>query len=54
MQDLSRFKLAKAFRGLNPLVVQAWWIVDSLFFRPPPNASSAMVSAGASVKIVKD
>jgi putative colanic acid biosynthesis acetyltransferase WcaF len=36
MQDLSKFKLDKAFRGRNPLLVQLWWLADSLFFRPSP------------------
>lgn len=33
-QDLSKFKLPKNFRGRNVFIVQLWWIVQSLFFRP--------------------
>ncbi|HXA01673.1 MAG TPA: putative colanic acid biosynthesis acetyltransferase [Cytophagaceae bacterium] len=36
MQDLSSFKMDKNFRGRPALVVQLWWLIDSLFFRTSP------------------
>lgn len=33
-QDLSKFKLPINFRGRNAFIVQLWWIVQSLLFRP--------------------
>jgi putative colanic acid biosynthesis acetyltransferase WcaF len=32
-QNLEKFKLPKNFRGRNFVVVQLWWIVQSVFFR---------------------
>jgi len=34
MQELNTFKLPKNFRGKNAVVVQLWWIVQSLLFKP--------------------
>jgi len=36
MQKLSLFKLPFNFRGRNFFTVQAWWLVESLFFRSSP------------------
>tara|TARA_B110000046_G_scaffold54204_1_gene60629 strand:+ start:9686 stop:10228 length:543 start_codon:yes stop_codon:yes gene_type:complete len=36
MQQLNRFKLPKNFRGRNAFVVQLWWLVQALFFKPSP------------------
>lgn len=36
MQDLSRFRLPPGFRGRSALVVQLWWLVQALLFRPSP------------------
>ena len=35
-QDLSTFRLPENFRGRPGWVVQAWWIVEALLFRPSP------------------
>ncbi len=35
-QDLSRFRLPDNFRGRPGWVVQLWWIVEALLFRPSP------------------
>ncbi len=35
-QELNKFKLPKGFRGKNPVVVQVWWFVQSIFFKPSP------------------
>lgn len=35
-QELNKFKLPKNFRGRNAIVVQAWWFVQAVFFRPSP------------------
>lgn len=35
-QDLSKFSVPKEFRGKNPIIVQLWWIVDALLFKPSP------------------
>ena len=36
IQDLSKFKLPKNFRGRSGLFVQLWWTVDFLLFKPSP------------------
>lgn len=36
LQNLSLFKLPPNFRGRSALVVQLWWLVDSVFFRTSP------------------
>lgn len=36
MQDLSRFKLQKNFRGRSALAVQIWWVVQATLFRASP------------------
>ena len=36
IQDLSKFKLPKNFRGRSSLIVQLWWMVDFLLFKPSP------------------
>lgn len=36
MQDLSRFRLPPGFRGRSAVVVQLWWLVQALLFRPSP------------------
>ncbi|HDH7847170.1 putative colanic acid biosynthesis acetyltransferase [Raoultella ornithinolytica] len=36
MYKLSEFSIPRGFRGRSGLVVQLWWIVDSLLFRPSP------------------
>lgn len=36
MQELSKFKLPKNFRGKNVFVVQLWWMVEAIFFRLSP------------------
>lgn len=36
MQDLSKYKTPKAFRGKSKIVVQLWWIVYALFFKTSP------------------
>ena len=40
-QDLSRFKLPAGFRGRSALMVQLWWLVDALLFRPSPQFAYA-------------
>jgi putative colanic acid biosynthesis acetyltransferase WcaF len=35
-QDLSRFRLPKDFRGRPGWVVQLWWLVQAILFRPSP------------------
>lgn len=35
-QDLTRFRVPPAFRGRSALVVQLWWLVQALLFRPSP------------------
>jgi putative colanic acid biosynthesis acetyltransferase WcaF len=35
-QNLKSFKVPAGFRGRSALVVQIWWLVDCLFFRPSP------------------
>ena len=36
MQNLKTFKLPGNFRGRNAIVVQLWWLVQSLFFKNSP------------------
>ncbi len=36
MQKLNSFKLPNNFRGRNAIVVQLWWLVQSLFFKNSP------------------
>lgn len=36
IQNLKKFKLPKNFRGRNAVVVQLWWIVQSIFFKKSP------------------
>ena len=36
MQDLSKFKLPKNFRGRSAIYVQLWWLVHSLLFKTSP------------------
>lgn len=36
LQQLSRFRLPKGFRGRSAVVVQLWWIVQALLFKPLP------------------
>lgn len=36
MQKINEFKLPENFRGRNVLVVQLWWIFQSVFFRLSP------------------
>lgn len=36
MQDLSRFRLPRGFRGRSAIVVQLWWIVQGSIFRASP------------------
>lgn len=36
IQDLRRFRLPKGFRGRSALMVQIWWLVQSLLFHPSP------------------
>tara|TARA_R110002072_G_scaffold96968_10_gene213108 strand:+ start:231 stop:782 length:552 start_codon:yes stop_codon:yes gene_type:complete len=35
-QDLNKFKLPKNFRGKSPIVVQLWWLVQSILFNTSP------------------
>ena len=35
-QDLSAFRLPVGFRGRSAWVVQLWWLVDVVFFKPSP------------------
>ena len=35
-QDLSRFRTPAGFRGRSGVIVQLWWLVDSLLFRSSP------------------
>jgi putative colanic acid biosynthesis acetyltransferase WcaF len=35
-QDLSKFHTPPTFRGRNPIIVQLWWLVDALLFKPSP------------------
>lgn len=35
-QDLNLFELPKDFRGKNPVIVQLWWIVQSIFISTSP------------------
>lgn len=35
-QDLTRFRVPKGFRGRSALMVQLWWVVQALLFRPSP------------------
>ena len=35
-QNLSRFRMPAGFRGRGTVVVQLWWLVDTLLFRPSP------------------
>ncbi len=35
-QDLSRFKVPPGFRGKSQWVVQIWWLVQAILFRPSP------------------
>lgn len=35
-QDLSRFRQPAGFRGRHAVVVQLWWLVSALLFRPSP------------------
>ena len=36
MHNLSEFRLPAGFRGRSALVVQLWWLVEALLFRPSP------------------
>ena len=36
VQDLSKFKVPKGFRGRSALIVQLWWAVQSLLIHPSP------------------
>lgn len=36
MHDLSLYRTPKNFRGKSKIIVQLWWIVQSLFFKPSP------------------
>jgi len=36
MQQLNTFKLPNNFRGKNAIVVQLWWLVQSVFFKNSP------------------
>lgn len=36
MQQLNTFKLPNNFRGKNAIVVQLWWLVQSIFFKNSP------------------
>lgn len=35
-QDLSKYKNPKGFRGRPAVVVQLWWLVHSILFKPSP------------------
>lgn len=35
-QDLSKFQLPRNFRGKNPVIVQLWWLVQSIFISTSP------------------
>ena len=35
-QDLSRFRLPPHFRGKPAWLVQLWWLVQAVLFRPSP------------------
>lgn len=35
-QDLKKFKLPDNFRGKNPVIVQIWWVIQSVFVAPSP------------------
>lgn len=35
-QDLARFRMPAGFRGRGAVLVQLWWLVDTLLFRPSP------------------
>ncbi len=35
-QNLSQFKLPKNFRGKSAFIVQLWWLVEAIFFKPSP------------------
>lgn len=35
-QNLSKFTMPPGFRGRNAIVVQLWWLVQSLLFNPSP------------------
>ena len=35
-QDLSQFTMPPGFRGRSALVVQLWWVVQTLLFHPSP------------------
>ncbi len=35
-QDLQTFRMPDGFRGRPAWIVQLWWIVEALFFRPSP------------------
>ena len=35
-QDLSKFSMPEGFRGRHAIIVQLWWIVQALLFRPSP------------------
>ncbi len=36
MQRLDRFSVPKNFRGRSALIVQLWWLVEALLFKPSP------------------
>lgn len=38
VQDLSKFRLPRAFRGRSALTTQIWWIVQATLFRGSPQA----------------
>jgi len=35
-QDLSKFFVPKEFRGKSKIIVQMWWIIQALLFKPSP------------------
>ncbi|HLA55636.1 MAG TPA: WcaF family extracellular polysaccharide biosynthesis acetyltransferase [Flavobacterium sp.] len=36
MFRLDKFELPKGFRGRNAVIVQLWWLVQAIFFKPSP------------------
>jgi putative colanic acid biosynthesis acetyltransferase WcaF len=39
VQDLSKFRLPKDFRGRSAVVVQLWWVAQSLLFHTSPQVA---------------
>lgn len=35
-QALDQFRLPKGFRGRSAIVVQLWWLIETILFRPSP------------------